>query len=162
MRIFENQITVLLGHNGAGKTTLLNMVTGFTGASEGTVVLGGYDIMKCTKGARESIGFCAQHNILFDDLTVEEHLLFFAVVKGTPYNAVRLEVVTMLHDVGLMPFRSELAINLSLGQQRRLCTALAIISKPKCGNRYWPPALPVLSGPGPPGPSCTEPPPSPP
>ncbi|KAK8787101.1 hypothetical protein V5799_023123, partial [Amblyomma americanum] len=109
MRIFENQITVLLGHNGAGKTTLLNMVTGeakacgFTGASEGTVVLGGYDIMKCTKGARESIGFCAQHNILFDDLTVEEHLLFFAVDLEQRSEELGIESVgmtlTSLEDV---------------------------------------------------------------
>ncbi|KAK8774827.1 hypothetical protein V5799_010634 [Amblyomma americanum] len=79
MRIFENQITVLLGHNGAGKTTLLNMITGFTSCSEGNVLVGGYDVVTCTKDARESFGYCAQDNILFDDLTVEEHLIFFAV-----------------------------------------------------------------------------------
>ncbi|XP_077512893.1 phospholipid-transporting ATPase ABCA3-like [Amblyomma americanum] len=131
MRIFENQITVLLGHNGAGKTTLLNMITGFTSCSEGNVLVGGYDVVTCTKDARESFGYCAQDNILFDDLTVEEHLIFFAVVKGTPYCSVRLEVVTLLHEVGLMPYRSDLAVDLSLGQQRRLCTALAIVSKPR-------------------------------
>ncbi|XP_075538376.1 phospholipid-transporting ATPase ABCA3-like isoform X2 [Dermacentor variabilis] len=131
LKIFENQVTVLLGHNGAGKTTLLNMVTGFTKCSSGNIVVGGFDITTCTKDARESFGYCPQNNILFNDLTVEEHLIFFAAVKGTPYQHVRLEVVTLLHDLDLMPYRSELAVNLSLGLQRRLCIAVAIVSKPK-------------------------------
>lgn len=131
LRIFENQVTVLLGHNGAGKTTLLNMVTGFTKCSAGNVIVGGYDITTCTRDARESFGYCPQNSILFNDLTVEEHLIFFATVKGTPYRHVRLEVVTLLHDVGLMPYRADLAANLSLGLQRRLCAAVAIVSKPK-------------------------------
>ncbi|KAH7962532.1 hypothetical protein HPB52_016719 [Rhipicephalus sanguineus] len=131
LRIFNNQITVLLGHNGAGKTTLLNMITGFANSTSGNVLVGGYDVTTCTKDARESIAYCAQDNILFDDLTVEEHLVFFAVVKGTPYDGVRLEVVTLLHDTGLIHYRSDRAVTLSLGQQRRLCAALAIVSKPK-------------------------------
>nr|XP_037289980.1 LOW QUALITY PROTEIN: ATP-binding cassette sub-family A member 3-like [Rhipicephalus microplus] len=131
LRIFNNQITVLLGHNGAGKTTLLNMITGFTNSTSGNVLVGGYDVMTCTKDARESIAYCAQDNILFDDLTVEEHLVFFAVVKGTPYDSVRQEVVTLLNETGLIQYRSDLVDTLSLGQQRRLCAALAIVSKPK-------------------------------
>ncbi|XP_075534988.1 phospholipid-transporting ATPase ABCA3-like [Dermacentor variabilis] len=107
------------------------MVTGWTRCTTGIILVGGYDITTCTKDARESFGYCPENNILFDDLTVEEHLVFFAVMKGTPYDAVRLEVVTLLHDAGLMQHRSKLAANLSLGQQRRLCTSLAIVSKPK-------------------------------
>ncbi|KAH9371101.1 hypothetical protein HPB48_003937 [Haemaphysalis longicornis] len=82
LRVFENQITVLLGHNGAGKTTLLNMICGFVDFSSGVITIGGYDIKNCTREARESIGYCPQHNILFDDLTVEEHVMFFALVSN--------------------------------------------------------------------------------
>lgn len=131
LRILESQITVLLGHNGAGKSTLLNIITGFIDSSSGTVLLGGYDIRKSTRDARESIGYCAQHNILFDDLTVEEHLLFFAIVRGIPRDRVRLEVVTLLQDVGLMSVSDQLAVSLTSGLQRRLCTALAVIGNPK-------------------------------
>lgn len=81
LRIFENQITVLLGHNGAGKTTLLNLITGFLGCSSGRVLVGGYDTRTSTRDARDSIGYCAQDNIFFDDMTVEEHLMFFAIVR---------------------------------------------------------------------------------
>ncbi|EEC04726.1 ABC transporter, putative [Ixodes scapularis] len=131
LRILESQITVLLGHNGAGKSTLLNIVTGFIDSSSGTVLLGGYDIRKSTRDARESIGYCAQHNILFEDLTVEEHLLFFAIVRGIPRDRVRLEVVTLLGDVGLTSVSDQLAVSLTSGLQRRLCTALAVIGNPK-------------------------------
>ncbi|XP_077560468.1 uncharacterized protein LOC144175241 [Haemaphysalis longicornis] len=131
MRIFENQITVLLGHNGAGKTTLLNLITGFLECSSGCVLVGGYDTKTCTRDARDSIGYCPQDNIFFDDMTVEEHLMFFAIVKGVPLKKARLEVVTLLHEASLFEHRSVIAKDLSLGLQRRLCTALAIVATPK-------------------------------
>ncbi|KAM7287002.1 phospholipid-transporting ATPase ABCA3-like [Ixodes scapularis] len=131
MRVFEGQITVLLGHNGAGKTTTLNMITGYIGATSGTILVGGYDILNATRDARKSVGYCAQHNIFYRDLTVEEHLLFFAAVKGAPRDRLRFELVTLLGEVGLMEVRNTLAGLLSPGFQRRLCTALAIIATPK-------------------------------
>ncbi|XP_054925117.1 phospholipid-transporting ATPase ABCA3-like isoform X2 [Dermacentor andersoni] len=131
LRIFENQITVLLGHNGAGKTTLLNMITGFLGCTSGVVRVGGYDVRTSTRDARDSIGYCPQENILIDDLTVEEHLMYFAIIKGIPMNRTRLETVTLLYDVGLMEYRTMLASELAPGLQRRLCTAMAILAMPK-------------------------------
>ncbi|XP_065303387.2 phospholipid-transporting ATPase ABCA3-like isoform X2 [Dermacentor albipictus] len=131
LRIYDTQITVLLGHNGAGKTTLLNMITGFLDCTSGLILIGNYDIMDCTRDARQSIGYCAEHNIFIEDLTVEEHLVFFAILKGIPLTNVRYEVVTLLHDVSLMEYRSVLAVELTLGIQRRLCTAIAILGKPK-------------------------------
>ncbi|XP_049526534.1 phospholipid-transporting ATPase ABCA3-like [Dermacentor silvarum] len=131
LRIYNNQITVLLGHNGAGKTTLLNMITGFVDCTSGSALVGAYDVRICTRDARQSIGYCPQYNVLFDDLTVEEHLMFFAIIKGIPLNKVQLEVVTLLHDASLMEHRSVLAVNLVPGLQRRLCTAIAIVATPK-------------------------------
>lgn len=60
---------------------------GYIDATWGTVVVGGYDVRRSTKDARESIGYCSQRNIVFDDLTVEEHLLFFAVVRNASLDA---------------------------------------------------------------------------
>ncbi|XP_037529093.2 phospholipid-transporting ATPase ABCA3-like [Rhipicephalus sanguineus] len=131
LRVFENQITVLLGHNGAGKTTLLNMITGFVDCSSGTVLVGGYDLKMCTRDARDSIGYCAQYNILIDDLTVEEHLMYFAIIKGIPFARTRVVTFGLLCDVGLCDYRTVVASNLAPGLQRRLCTAIAIIATPK-------------------------------
>ncbi|XP_065309368.2 phospholipid-transporting ATPase ABCA3-like isoform X2 [Dermacentor albipictus] len=131
LRIFDNQITVLLGHNGAGKSTLLNMITGFLPSSTGAVLVNGYNIMTCTGEARQSMGYCAQYNVLFEDLTVEEHVMFFAIVKGVPLSKARQEVFDLLQDSSLYTHRTVLAVDLSPGLQRRLCTALAIVGMPK-------------------------------
>lgn len=100
MKIYKNQITVLLGHNGAGKTTTMSMITGRRGkkwrrffsliqfaffkgmirATEGRILIDGRDIRDNTSEIQSSFGLCPQHNLLFTDLTVMEHLIFFGVV----------------------------------------------------------------------------------
>ena len=81
LNMYEDQITVLLGHNGAGKTTTMAMLTGFFPPTSGTALINGYDITTNISGVRQSLGLCPQHNVLFDCLTVGEHLEFFAKVK---------------------------------------------------------------------------------
>ncbi|KAH7976220.1 hypothetical protein HPB52_010100 [Rhipicephalus sanguineus] len=103
----------------------------FLNSSSGVLLVGGYDVKTCTRDARDSIGYCTQYNILIDDLTVEEHLMYFAIIKGVPLDRARSEVFNLLQDVGLLDWRTNLAVDLSLGQQRRLCTAIAIIATPK-------------------------------
>lgn len=76
--IFENQITVLLGHNGAGKTTTMSMICGLIQPTAGTIAVEHeYNVT----AYRHKIGFCPQHNIIFPFLTCKEHLYFFARVK---------------------------------------------------------------------------------
>ncbi|KAH9371774.1 hypothetical protein HPB48_006544 [Haemaphysalis longicornis] len=100
LRVYKNQITVLLGHNGAGKTTLLKMITGFLDCTSGLVLVRGYDIKTCTRNARESIGYCPQNNILYDDLTVEENLMVFALVSRFPQFYDSFSLLTGVpHDV---------------------------------------------------------------
>jgi ATP-binding cassette subfamily A (ABC1) protein 3 len=81
MNIRENEITVLLGHNGAGKTTTMSILTGMINATKGTVIINGKDIKKETDQVRKDTGLCPQHNLLFMDLTVREHLKFLAMLK---------------------------------------------------------------------------------
>ena len=80
LNLYEGQITALLGHNGAGKTTTMSMVTGLIPPTSGTAIVNHYDIRTDIDGVRSSLGLCPQHDVLFDDMTVEEHLYFFAVV----------------------------------------------------------------------------------
>ena len=81
LNMYEGQITALLGHNGAGKTTTMSMLTGFFPATSGSALVNGHDIRTDIAGVRQSLGLCPQHNVLFDNLTVHEHLEFFAKVK---------------------------------------------------------------------------------
>ena len=73
----------LLGHNGAGKTTTMSILVGLIPPSSGSAIINGYDIATELSGARQSLGLCPQFDILFDQLTVEEHIYFFSRLKGS-------------------------------------------------------------------------------
>lgn len=77
--MYNNQIFALLGHNGAGKTTTISMLTGMIEPTDGYIsVFGETELQKI----RETIGVCPQHDTLYEDLTVQEHLELFASFKG--------------------------------------------------------------------------------
>ena len=78
LNVYEGQITVLLGHNGAGKSTTISMITGLCKPDKGNILIDNIDVVKNTRQARSVLGYCPQHNLLFDDLTVYEHLKFFS------------------------------------------------------------------------------------
>ena len=82
LELYQGQLTVLVGHNGAGKTTTLNAITGMLPPSGGTVYVNGYDVRKNITKVRDGMGLCLEHNVLFDELTVTEHLRFFSKLKG--------------------------------------------------------------------------------
>jgi len=76
----------LLGHNGAGKTSTISMLTGLTNPTSGSAIMDGYDIFSDIGRLRESLGVCPQHNVLFGELTVREHLEVFCTLKGQKSN----------------------------------------------------------------------------
>ncbi|XP_050413869.2 phospholipid-transporting ATPase ABCA3 [Patella vulgata] len=131
LNMLEGQISVLLGHNGAGKTTTMSMLTGFITPTSGTAIVNGYDITTDIAGVRESLGLCPQHNILFDTMTVDEHLEFFALLKGADRSSVKAEVATMAQEIGLETKRSTRSMHLSGGQKRKLSVGIALISDSK-------------------------------
>uniref|UniRef100_A0A8C9PR90 P-type phospholipid transporter n=1 Tax=Spermophilus dauricus TaxID=99837 RepID=A0A8C9PR90_SPEDA len=128
---YENQITAFLGHNGAGKTTTLSILTGLLPATSGTVLIAGKDIETSLDAIRQSLGMCPQHNILFRHLTVAEHILFYAQLKGKSWEEAQLGMEAMLEDTGLHHKRNEEAQDLSGGMQRKLSVALAFVGDAK-------------------------------
>lgn len=129
--IYANQITVLLGHNGAGKTTVMNIMTGLFPPTKGDITINEYSIREETKKAQRSVGLCPQHNVLFDYLTVGEHLLFFAKLKGSKSSSMANEIDVILEKIDLLPKRHDLSVNLSGGMKRKLCLANAIVGRSK-------------------------------
>jgi len=81
LNMYRDQITVLLGHNGAGKTTTMSMLVGLFPPTSGNAIINGYSILTDMESVRQSLGLCPQHNVLYDRLTVREHLNFFARLK---------------------------------------------------------------------------------
>ncbi|XP_054706743.1 phospholipid-transporting ATPase ABCA3-like [Uloborus diversus] len=131
LNIFNGHITALLGHNGAGKTTTINILTGLYTPSSGTASINGWDLCMHTVNARRNLGVCPQHNVLYETLTVEEHLKIFAGLKGVAWNKISDEVSKMLDSLQLTEKKDEIAKNLSGGMKRKLCLAMAIVGGSK-------------------------------
>ncbi|NWX26127.1 ABCA1 protein, partial [Notiomystis cincta] len=124
---YEGQITSFLGHNGAGKTTTMSILTGLLPPTSGTAYILGWDIRSDIDSIRKSMGMCPQHNVLFDILTVEEHVWFYGRLKGLSEQQVQEEVEQLLQDTGLPHKRREQTRNLSGGMQRKLSVAIAFV-----------------------------------
>ncbi|KAJ8958665.1 hypothetical protein NQ318_016390 [Aromia moschata] len=105
LNIYQNQITVLLGHNGAGKSTTMSMITGMIDVTSGNIKINGIDIKSNMDEIRKTLGLCPQDNLFFTDLTVAEHLQFFAMLKGKTAHEANNETETILKKTE--PFRKE-------------------------------------------------------
>ncbi|XP_063062860.1 retinal-specific phospholipid-transporting ATPase ABCA4-like [Engraulis encrasicolus] len=128
---YEGQITAFLGHNGAGKTTTMSILTGLFPPTSGTALIYGKDIRTDMDTIRRSLGMCPQHNILFNNMTVAEHILFYSLLKGRPVPEAQEEMENMLEDLGMPHKRDEEAQNLSGGMQRKLSVAMAFVGGAK-------------------------------
>uniref|UniRef100_A0A3Q3GZ83 ATP-binding cassette, sub-family A (ABC1), member 5 n=1 Tax=Labrus bergylta TaxID=56723 RepID=A0A3Q3GZ83_9LABR len=128
--IYEGQITALLGHSGAGKSTLMNILCGICPPS---ATIYGSPVAEIADASemKQLVGICPQFNIIFDVLTVEEHLRIFAAIKGIPPADIDAEVTKVLKDLDLQKIMSAQAKNLSGGQKRKLSVGIAILGDPK-------------------------------
>ncbi|XP_071885193.1 phospholipid-transporting ATPase ABCA7 isoform X1 [Anas platyrhynchos] len=124
---YEGQITSFLGHNGAGKTTTMSILTGLLPPTSGTAYVLGWDIRCDIDSIRKTLGMCPQHNVLFDIMTVEEHIWFYGRLKGLAEEQVKAEMEQLLQDTGLPHKRHEQTRNLSGGMQRKLSVAIAFV-----------------------------------
>jgi ATP-binding cassette subfamily A (ABC1) protein 3 len=127
----EGEIFCLLGHNGAGKTTTINCLTGLLDITSGDCSIYGRSIRTDALEIRRSIGFCPQHNVLYEDLTVEEHLQLFAKMKGYTGEELAKEVNDMIAAVDLEAKRHSFASQLSGGMKRKLSIGIAYIGGSK-------------------------------
>ena len=128
-KLYRNEIFVLLGHNGAGKTVLLNILTGLLKADSGNVIYNSCNILTPSglKYFHKIIGICPQEDILFEHLTVEEHLNIFCKFKSVPNVEIEEEITKVLHNLDFTEKRFTKVSNLSGGQKRKLSIALALI-----------------------------------
>ena len=129
LNFYKNEIFALLGHNGAGKTTLISMLTGLYEATEGEALYDNMNILlpENIEHFREKIGICPQHDVLFNDLNIREHLGMFAIFKGVSSNSVEGEINKIIKDFQLEDVQYTIAKNLSAGQRRKLSIAISLI-----------------------------------
>ena len=124
--LFSNEIFCLLGHNGAGKTTLVNLISGLMEPEKGDIFLNGRSLLTNKDFLYENIGLCQQENILFDYLTVVEHFQYIYDIKGIERNFNEIQELIIKLNLSDVEFR--VCKDLSGGQKRKLCIALALLS----------------------------------
>lgn len=127
LNLYKDEIFALLGHNGAGKSTLINILSGLYEANNGKVIYNNRDMLKNLSDFRKKIGICPQHDVLFPDLTVKEHLELFANFKGVDTKNIEQEIDKILSELEMLSKKDALSKNLSGGQKRKLCIAIALI-----------------------------------
>ncbi|CAF3998900.1 unnamed protein product, partial [Rotaria sordida] len=131
VHLYEGEILSFLGHNGAGKTTTMSILTGLIPATSGTAIIYDQDINIDIDKIRKNLGWCPQHNVLLEALTVEEHLLFFSKLKQVQSKEMKKMIENMLFDVGLTSKRNAIVSTLSDGMKRKLSVAMAFVGDAK-------------------------------
>jgi ABC-2 type transport system ATP-binding protein len=127
----DGEIFGLLGPNGAGKSTLIRMMTTLVQPTEGTAIIGGFDVAREPDSVRNVIGVIPQAMTSDIDLTVEENIRIFARLYGVPKEKrVRL-TQELLEAVELTPWADKPVKNLSGGMRRRVEIARGLIHEPK-------------------------------
>lgn len=139
LKIFRHQITVIMGPSGSGKSTMIKMVTGLVHPTSGKIIVDNYDVVMHTDEARERISYCPADNVLFEELTVEEHLLFFAMLKGLGTSKIRPEINLLLTDIEMANYLSYMPSTLSDGTKRLLCVAITLLVGAKVGTVHHTP-----------------------
>jgi ABC transporter DrrB family efflux protein len=131
LTVERGEVFGLLGPNGSGKTTTIRMLCGLMEPTSGRAEVAGLDVAADPEGVRQRIGYMSQKFGLYDDLTVEENLRFYASVYGLRGEARTARIGEQIRDLGLQERRGQLAGTLSGGWKQRLALACATSHKPE-------------------------------
>ena len=125
----DGELFGLIGPDGAGKTTIFRILTTLLVANEGSAEVAGFDVVKQLKEIRNSVGYMPGKFSLYQDLTVEENLHFFATIFGTTIE----ENYDLIKDIYIQiePFKDRRAGALSGGMKQKLALCCALIHAPK-------------------------------
>jgi ABC-type multidrug transport system ATPase subunit len=125
----DGELFGLIGPDGAGKTTIFRILTTLLVANEGNAEVAGFDVIKQLKEIRNSVGYMPGKFSLYQDLTVEENLHFFATIFGTTLE----ENYDLIKDIYIQiePFKDRRAGALSGGMKQKLALCCALIHAPK-------------------------------
>jgi ABC-2 type transport system ATP-binding protein len=125
------EIFGLVGPDGCGKTTTMRMLAGVLTPDEGVVRVAGFDVAREPEAVKQLISYMPQRFGLYEDLTVDENLRFYADIFGVPKAQRRSRGAKLLEAAGMSEFRRRLAGKLSGGMKQKLGLACALIHRPQ-------------------------------
>jgi len=129
LEINNGELFGLIGPDGAGKSTLMRILMTLLFQDSGTAAMNGLDVVKDYKKIRKIVGYMPGRFSLYQDLTVEENLNFFATVFNTSI-AENYDLIKDIY-VQIEPFKTRLAGKLSGGMKQKLALSCALIHKPE-------------------------------
>ena len=125
------EIFGLVGPDGAGKTTTMRMLASVMKPDAGSIVIDGIDVLSHPEQAKRHVSYMPQRFGLYDDLTVEENIRFYADLFEVPSQLWKSRADTMLAACNMTPFRSRLAGQLSGGMKQKLGLTCSLVHTPR-------------------------------
>jgi ABC-2 type transport system ATP-binding protein len=130
LQVRKGEIFGFLGPNGAGKSTTIKMLCGLLLPTEGTGTVGGFDIATQSEQIKQHIGYMSQKFSLYEDLTVEENIVFFSGIYNVASSRKKERKEWVLAMAGLEDRRSALTRTLPGGYKQRLAIGCAVLHEP--------------------------------
>ena len=131
LSIAKGEIFGLVGPDGAGKTTTLRMLCGLMDPSEGSARVAGHDVARESQAVKDQIGYMAQRFGLYQDLTVEENMIFYADLFGITGQQRGSLTAELLRMTRMAPFRERRAGQLSGGMKQKLALMCTLLHRPQ-------------------------------
>ncbi len=129
--IKRGEVVGFLGPNGAGKTTMMRLITGFFPPTEGVISIDGKDLFGSKPELRKKIGYLAEDNPLYRDMTSRDFLSYVAALKGIPRRARKAALQKVVAQCGIESVLDRIISKLSKGFQQRVGLAQALLGDPE-------------------------------
>ena len=129
--IEDGHVYGFLGPNGAGKSTTMNMMTGCLSPTDGTIRIGGFDILESPEQAKKLIGYLPEQPPVYMNETPQEYLEFVGEAKGLRGKALRAQIDEVVESAGIGDVRDRLIGTLSKGYRQRVGIAQALLGNPQ-------------------------------
>ncbi len=126
----KGEILGFLGPNGAGKTTTMRMMTGFLPPTSGTARISGFDVVDDSVNARRHLGYLPENVPLYEEMTVDGFLTFFARLRGVSPDKLENRLRFAMEATNILERRDWIIGKLSKGFRRRVGIAQAIVHDP--------------------------------
>ena len=131
LTVAKGEIFGLVGPDGAGKTTTVRMLCGLMDPSEGSARVAGHDVARESRAVKDQIGYMAQRFGLYQDLTVEENMVFYADLFGITGEERDNLTAQLLRMTRMEPFRARQAGRLSGGMKQKLALMCTLLHRPQ-------------------------------